>query len=111
MFKLTKKGTVDVIDGDSPLDTDALEELNLLLEQAVSNGPPRLVFDLTQVPFIHSKGLEWLLDTHDRCTTLGGRFELANANSLCRDILRITAIDHQLETFDELTGAVGSFTR
>ena len=111
MCKLEKKGIVDVIVGDGPLDTDAVEELNLLLEQAVSNGPPRLVFDLNQVPFIHSTGLEWLLDAHGRCTNLGGRLKLASANALCRDILRITAVDHQLATFDELIGAVGSFTR
>ena len=111
MFKLEKKGIVDEIGGDGPLDTDAVEELSLLLDQVISNGPPRLVFDLTQVPFIHSTGLEWLLDAHGRCTTLGGRLKLASANPLCRDILRITAVDHQLATFDELIGAVGSFTR
>ena len=35
MFKLEKKGIVDVIGGDGPLDTDAVEELSLLLDQEI----------------------------------------------------------------------------
>ena len=111
MFELSKHGTVDVIAGEGPLCSDTLDELNDLVETLLSLGPPRIVFNLTDVPFIDGAGLEWLLDVRDRCTESGGIIHLASPNPLCHEILYITGVGAQLESFDEVLLAIGSFAR
>jgi anti-anti-sigma factor len=58
-----------------------------------------------------SIGLDTLLDARDRCQSLGGSFVLANPNPLCRDILRINGIDREVNVYDDVVKALGSFAR
>ncbi len=72
---------------------------------------PRVVVDLSSVPLMDSLGLDALLDARDRCQTLGGAFVLARPNALCRDILRINGIDKEINVYDDVVKALGSFAR
>lgn len=111
MFELSKQGVVDVIGGDEPLCADTIEDLLPLLDRCANGGPPRLVLDLRQAPFIDSAGLNWILDARDRCADLGGLLHLAGPNPLCTEILEITGVAGQLEVYDNVLQAAGSFAR
>ena len=74
-----------------------------------TRGQPRVVLDLQHVPLIDSAGLEALLDSRDECVRRAGTMHLATPNRLCRDILRVTGLDHQFSIFDDVISAVGSF--
>lgn len=111
MLDRTRHGAVDLLSGRDPLNQENAEGMARTVDEVLKAGQPRLVLDLSLIPFMDSTGLEWLLDLRDRCRLRGGAFKLAAPNSLCRDVLRITGLDHQFEIFDEPMKAVGSFAQ
>lgn len=111
MFHHKRQGSVDIISVKGPLHADVIDEANEFLEPRMNQGVPRLVFDLTGMPLIDSAGLEFLLDLQDRCAEKSGEFQLSSPTELCRDALRITGVDERFEIFDDVTSAVGSFSR
>ena len=111
MFKQTKQGTIDIISGDDVLDRDTIEEALTLVEKCLSNGQPKIIFNLNETPLIDSEGLGFLLETRDQCTLRGGLFKLAAPSKLCRDILKITGIQEEIEIYDDLVTASGSFVQ
>jgi anti-anti-sigma factor len=111
MFEHSRQGAVDVIAGDEPLNVDSVDRVTRLLDQCISHGQPRIVFDLGGLALLDSAGLELLLDARERCARRGGLLQLAAANPLCRDILQVTGLSSEFETFDNVLLAVGSFAR
>jgi anti-anti-sigma factor len=111
MFEKMRQGAVDIISGDEPLVGDNTDKARRLLEECSRSGQPRIVLDLQKMPLIDSDGLELLLDMQDECIRKGGLIQLAGANPLCRDILRITEVDQQFELFDDVVAAAGSFAQ
>ena len=110
MFQLSRQGAVDIVSGRDPENDEYAEALEQLLHPCISNGQPRIVFDLQHVPLVDSRGLEVLLDAHEMAMQRGGQFVLSAPNTLCRDILNATGLDNRLQVFDDVLSAVGSFT-
>jgi anti-sigma B factor antagonist len=111
MFEITKRGAVHVISGESPLNAESGAQLEELFSTCLESGQPRLVFDMQSVPLLNSEGLELLLDLRDRCLKRSGGLQLANPNPLCREILGATGVAAQIAIFDDLSAAVGSYSR
>ena len=111
MFTRSKQGAVDVISGTDPLNGEHIDEASQVVDECLSAGQPRIVFDLRQVPLIDSAGLELLLNVHDRCIERGGLLQLAAANTLCRDILEVTGVVSEFELFSDAVEAAGSFAQ
>ena len=111
MFQHDKQGAVDVISGDSPIHQSCLDALQPIVESCLVSGQPQLVLDLSQVPLIDSKGLEFLLDVHDECTRRGGVLRLAAPNAVCRDVLDLCDVSLVMEVCHDVTSAVGGFAR
>ncbi len=111
MFTVTRQGTVSVITGKETVSEANLDELNHRLEECLRDAPPRVVLNLTDVALFDSRGLEWLLDSAERCSQRGGQLQLAAPNALCRDILTVTGVGESFERFDDLRAAVRSFNR
>ena len=111
MFARSKQGAVDVVTGEDPLNAEQIEDVSRLFDACISQGQPRIIFDLTHVPLIDSSGLELLLDARDRCMQRGGLLHLAAPNALCQDILSVTDVASQFEVFDNVLEAVGSFAQ
>ena len=111
MFEHAKLGSVDIISGDDPLNVEHLEEASRLLDDCISEGQPRVVFDLEYIPLIDSAGLELLLDVRARCVRRGGMLQIAAPNNLCRNILTVTDVASQFEIFNNVLSAVGSFAQ
>ena len=111
MFELEKHGAVHVISGDEPLNTDFVDQVAGLLDKCLLGGLPRVVVDLKKVPLIDSAGMEWLLDSRDKCRQSGGDLKLAAPNRLCEDILFVAGVDQEIEVVAEILPAIGSFVR
>jgi len=111
MFDLTRQGAVDVVHGDEPLNAEYSDEVRATLESIEKQGQPHVVVDLENIPLIDSQGLELLLDFQDRFSDRGGALKLAAPNPLCRNILKITDVTTQIELFDDVLSAVGSFAQ
>lgn len=74
-------------------------------------GQPKLVIDMTNIPLLDSRGLEWLLEKHEQTQARGGRAVLANPTPLCMDILRVTQVAEQCGLYSDIHTAVGSYVQ
>ena len=111
MFSIESQGAVDVVKPMAPLDHDNSAEFSETVATGLSTGKPMVVLDMSDIPLIDSAGLDALLDLQDALQDRGGAIKLAAATQLCQEVLRITGVDHQFETFDEVKSAVGSFVQ
>ncbi len=111
MFERTKQGAVDVIAGDDPLNADHVDQLANMLDQCLSQGQPRVVLDMKDVALIDSAGLEMLLSILEKYQQRGGCLKLATPNPLCKEILSVTGIGKNFETFADTPTAVRSFVQ
>lgn len=111
MAEIFRHGAVDVIRASDRLDAAHIEALRPMVDAALQHGQPMLVIDLRHVPLIDSDGLDFLLETRDRCLQRGGECKLAGAGALCRDILRVSGVDEDLELETDMVTAAGSFAR
>ncbi|MCE3014329.1 MAG: STAS domain-containing protein [Pirellula sp.] len=111
MYHCKRSGAVDIVSGNSPLIQEHRTEFLKSIDSCIGNGQPRVILDLSGVALMDSVGLDALMDARDRCQSLGGSFVLAHPNPLCRDILRINGIDREINVYDDVVRALGSFAR
>ncbi|MDD5134190.1 MAG: STAS domain-containing protein [Phycisphaerae bacterium] len=69
-----------------------------------------IVLDMSKTPFIDSKGLEQLLWLRDYCHDNKSQLKLAGLDDNIAKILELTRMDSKLDCYEELAGAVKSFT-
>ncbi len=111
MFSSHLVGTVAVVSGDEPLTKSTLEAATKVVTACLNEGKARIVLDLEQVPLIDSLGLEWLVESAEQCAFRGGRLNIAGANPLCLDVLRLTEVGKLFEKFPDVRSGVRSFIR
>ena len=111
MFQQKHQGSVDVISGGDRISGEHVAELSALLETRVERGQPQIVIDLQGVAVIDSTGLELLLNYQEKCQRMGGALKLANASTLCREVLKATGVGSRFEMFRDSGGAVRSFVQ
>ena len=109
MFQHSKQGAIDIISGDDVLDCTTTKEALDVIEKCLVVGQPRIIFNMEKIPLIDSQGLGLLMEVRDQCAFRGGAFKLAMPNKVSIDILSITGIDEEIEVFDDLVEASGSF--
>ncbi len=68
-----------------------------------------LVLDMSKVNFIDSEALEQLLWLRDYCFDKSGQLKLAGLDENCVLILRVTRLDSEFDSYDELGEAIKSF--
>ncbi|MBN1347643.1 MAG: STAS domain-containing protein [Phycisphaerae bacterium] len=78
--------------------------------EAIANGASQIVVDLGEVPFIDSAGLELLCELQKTCADSGAHMKITSVDEMCREILRITDLAHQFQTFESVEEAVRSST-
>lgn len=111
MFRRSKQGAINVISGDVGIHGEHLSALTLVAEECLSEGQPRAVLDLRDVPLVDSAGLELLLDLRESFEQRAGRLKLAAPNALCRDIFNVTGVGTSFEIHPDVKLAVGSFVQ
>ena len=82
------------------------EELNAIIE----GGRFRIVFDMSDVSFMSSKGWWVLIETQKKCKRYKrGEIVLVNVKDEIRGSLDLVGMGSYFKIFDDLTAAVGSF--
>jgi len=105
----TDSGRITILTPDTALVAANLAPLQEELRVCITAGRNRIVLDLGPVPFIDSRGLEWLLDAARRLRSAGGRLKLVNPNPLCSEILTATRLVPEIEVYFDLHQAGRSF--
>ena len=80
------------------------------IQQAAAEGRSSVLFDLTSVPAVDSAALELMLDTQDACRRRGGVARLTGVQPLVAEVLAITELDRNFESFPNQLDALGSFS-
>ncbi len=111
MFERTRQGAVDLIRGDQPLTKLTLEDFSRHVDHCVNQRQPRIVLDMSGIPLIDSRGLEFLVDCQRQSIARGGSIKLAALSSLCFDILKATNVIAIFDVFDNSISAAGSFAQ
>jgi anti-anti-sigma factor len=111
MIELSRQGAVTVIQANERFNEDFVVELSQALDENVAHGVPMAVLNLEATCLINSKGLEYLLDTGEKFERRGGALKLAAPNMMCREVLAISKLDHDIEVYESVNQAVRSFAK
>lgn len=90
---------------DSYTSPNLEETLNSYLEKGQTN----LVFDMSDVSFISSKGLRMLTEAQITAKNRRGKLVLANIDPIIEESFKLVGLAGYFETYPDLTEAVGSF--
>ena len=86
------------------------EKLQETLQAYVEAGHIHLVADLRQVEYTSSAGLRALLATVKEARQRGGDLRLANINPVVLRVLEMSGFTTIMKCYDDLDGALGSFS-
>ena len=117
-----KYNDITVIELQGELDADNIEQVKCALSNAVGNKSESssgvqtsvvafrsgVVFDMNNVGFVDSAGLEFLLWARDYCNENNCQMRLAGLSENCTKILEITRLENEFACYGELAEAVKS---
>jgi anti-sigma B factor antagonist len=76
------------------LDVDSLDAVGgLLLTQAATAEPPRIIVDFSQTTFIGSTFIELLVRAWRRVSQRGGTLATCGLHPFCAEVLRVTRLE------------------
>lgn len=104
-----RHGAVTVLHPSGPIVEGDADEVASSLTKAMRESLGRYVVDLSDVPYVDSKGLERLAEASDRMTTAGMTLKLCNCNETVREVLEVTGLSPMFEFFADVPSAVRSF--
>lgn len=99
----------DVVRMTGRVDTYTSAELQKALDELAAEGRHNIVFDMSEVDFLSSKGLHVLTETQIKAKSHGGKLLLVNPNEKIRESFEWVGMVDYFEIFDDVTRAVGSF--
>ena len=105
----TTENDVVILNPDAAIIDEATHDLHTALQECVQGGELRIVVDLASVPFMDSRALEVLIDTHAELHRVGGEVKLARPTATCLDILKATRLDTRLQVHEDRASAARSF--
>lgn len=100
----------DVVKMNGRVDSNTAPMLEEVLTSLTQNGRYKIVFDMTDVDFISSKGWWVLIETQKTCRRYNrGEVVLACVQDRIRDSLNLVGMGSYFKIFNDLTSAVASF--
>lgn len=100
----------EVIKARGRIDSYTAPDLEKVLKDLNQNGKYKLVFDMTDVDFMSSKGWWVLIETQKQCKRYNrGELALAGVQSRIKESLELVGMGSYFSIFPDVTTAVGSF--
>jgi anti-anti-sigma factor len=97
-----------VVELHGEVTTDFVDMLKNAAADLLTQKKVGIVFDLSNISFIDSKGLECLLWLRDYCRQNSCALKLAAISENCQRILEITRLEKEFDSYGELSQAVKS---
>jgi anti-sigma B factor antagonist len=92
------------------VDSNTAPMLEEVLESLTRSGKYKIVFDMSDVDFMSSKGWWVLIETQKNCKRYNrGEIVLACVQERIRDSLNLVGMGSYFNMFDDLTSAVANF--
>ncbi len=108
--EVAPQGSVTVIIPHGPLTSDEDEDFRRGAAPALAERHGRVVADMTDVPYLDSRGIETLLELFGASSFLL-RPIVACLNETCRDALDLTDVLPKLAVFDTVESALRSYSK
>ena len=105
----TQYNRCDVLKMAGRVDTYSAPMLQEAMDQLINDEHTNLVFDMSEVDFLSSKGLWVLTETQKQCKKHHGKLVLAYTNDKIRGSFEMVGMGGYFEIYDDITSAVGSF--
>jgi len=99
----------DLVKALGRIDSNTAPELEKVFNAIIEGGKSGIVFDMSEVDFISSRGVWVLLETQKACKRKKGKLVLINLSEYMKQSLDLAGVKHFIEIFDDVTAAVGSF--
>ena len=99
----------DVIKMAGRVDTYTAPKLQEAMDELINDGHFNLIFDMSEVDFLSSKGLWVLTETQKKAKKNSGKLVLAHTNDKIRGSFELVGMGGYFDIFDDITTAVGSF--
>jgi len=104
-----RQGAVVVLKPEGALVEADAAALKQRLTQAMGASLGRFVVDLSNVPFVDSRGLEVLVEVTEELGKSGQVLRLCAANKTVREVLELTDLTGLFDHFEDANTAVRSF--
>ena len=106
----TKYKRCELVKADGRVDSYTAPELEEALNSITANGTYKIVFDMSDVDFMSSKGWWVLIETQKKCKRYNrGELVLFGIQARIRESLDLVGMGSYFKIFDDVTAAVGSF--
>ncbi len=106
----TKHNRVDVVKMVGRVDTYSAPKLQEALDTLTEEERYMIVFDMSEVDFLSSKGLWVLTETQKKCKQhKGGELALYKVDEKIAASFELVGMSDYFKTFDDITDAVGNF--
>ncbi|KPJ88327.1 MAG: hypothetical protein AMJ53_16995 [Gammaproteobacteria bacterium SG8_11] len=95
---------------DGSIDSYTAYELDDSMKYLNENGVFKIVFDMTDVSFVSSRGWWVLINVQKACKRYNrGEIVLAGVGKKIRETMDVVGLGKQFKFFDDATSAVGHF--
>lgn len=100
----------EVVKAEGRVDSYTAPELEEALNRIIENGTYKIVFDMSDVDFMSSKGWWVLIETQKKCRRYNrGELVLSGVKDRIRESLDLVGMGSYFKVFEDVTAAVGSF--
>lgn len=89
-------------------DCNAREDFKMRIDLAVASGYRFVILNMTEVTFIDSAALGWLILAQRRFHRIGGRLSIVSTRGFVRDILELTEISEWIPIFPNEDAAISA---
>jgi anti-anti-sigma factor len=91
------------------IDSESAPGLEEEFRSVLSGKKDNIVFDMSEVNFVSSRGIWVLLETQKACKKAHGELVIAQANEDIVKSLDLAGVKHFIKLFDDVLPAVASF--
>lgn len=107
---ITKFKRCDVVKMTGRVDSFTAPELEEAMNSVTKEGRYKIVFDMSEVDFMSSKGWWVLIETQKTCKRYNrGELVLSSVQPRIRESLDLVGMGSYFQIFDDVTSAVGNF--
>ena len=111
MSEIQSVGSVSIIKAKNSLQGEGLAQCRKSIDDCFSKRRSLIVLDIGDSPLINSEGLEFIVDSQQKCLSRGGRLVVADPQPLCAEILSITGVQDCVAVFPDLRSALSDFAK
>ena len=104
-----RQGAVTVIKPKGALCASDADQFKQRVQGTLERTLGRFVIDVSEVPYLDSRGLEVLKETTDELAASGRALRLCAANETVREVLELTDLSQYFEYYQDANSAVRSF--